>query len=196
LKLTATVIARGLLLGLAQLALLAIIALNTDSHSRVFTLELSAIVVFPSTLFMGFHSSGADEFLKALIIAEMIVWPVLVFNAVPTLRSSGFGSLVFAESFVLGFCGFVLLGASLFGGLVGSYIRMFHEPDHTPPEFLDELAELAPLKLSDEELLAKYRDIRSRLRSEEDWNEGDRIVLSRVASELTRRGLTEPSANT
>jgi len=201
LALPATIIVRGLGLGLFQLALLVFIALSghPGNFSGVFSLSISALLVFLCTLVIGSLLSGADEFVKSLIIAELVVWPVLIGNAAPTLSSSGLGSglggLLYDESFFLGISGFVLLLSMLFGGVVGSFIQMFLGKDEISDDWLEALGELEVRKFTDEELLSKYWALRSKLRSEEDWNEGDRIVVSRVASELSRRGLkTEASS--
>ena len=175
--------------GLIQLALLSIIGLSGSYDSIV--LELGIVPFFLITLVMGYYSANANEWLKMLFVAELVVWPVLIFNAVPTIESTpiNVGELAFTGPFFLGFSGIVLLGSSLLGGLVGAFMLLVLGGNAAPPAVMEQLADLALLKLTDEELLARYWALQSKLHSWREWEEGDRLNLSKVVSELTRRGL-------
>jgi len=95
------------------------------------------------------------------------------------------------EEFIAGWAiAVVLVGIALspLGSFVGEWLNGQRGP------VLEQLSELAPLKLTNEDLLVRYRNLESKLRVGDEWNDGDRVLLSRLASELTRRGLKTDGA--
>ncbi len=118
---------------------------------------------------VGFATKDAGRAIKIFTLAQVVAFIVSI---------AGWAIAV------------VLVGIALspLGYFVGEWVN------GQRGELLEQLSELAPLKLTDEDLLVKYRNLESKLRLGEEWNDGDRILLSRVASELTRRGLKAGSS--
>ena len=153
---------------------------------------------------VGFATKDAGRAIKIFTLAQVVAFtvstvpffiypPVLVEQAVMAVRGGGTMTQAISgiEEFIAGWAiAVVLVGIALspLGSFVGEWMN------GQRGELLELVSELAPLKLTDEDLLVKYRNLESKLRLGEEWNDGDRMLLSRVTSELTRRGLKTGSS--
>jgi hypothetical protein len=181
---TSGLVGKGLLLAIAELALL-YLAIE-PAYPSATSIFYAGFSIFSLALVLDYFFPGLAQALKALVLAQLIVFPVLIFNAIPTLSMTGDADLIASDSIFRTFAALALTAAGFVGSVSGPVLRNLVEefygqpaPSFKPP---------GNSALSSEILLEKYETLRFKLRTQ-PIGDGDRVELSSLEAEIARRGL-------